>query len=125
MNRKVSDSAHRLKELMQVLEIGQSDLCKRTGLSKSVVSLYVNGKRDPRQDNLALIAETYNVDPAWLMGFDVPMKKITYSKGTADLLMDSFEDKSTMQVIEIMNKLNNEGREQVVQYAAFILSKLE
>ena len=73
---KISNSSDRLKELMQIKGINQADICKQTGLTKSVISMYVNGQRDPRQDKLGLIAETYGLDPAWLMGYDVPMKNM-------------------------------------------------
>lgn len=124
MNKKISNSSARLKELMETFGISQSELCEKTKLNKSVISLYVNGKRDPRQDNLALISETFNINPAWLMGFDVPMEnKTTYNKKSADLLMDSYEDKSTRQVMEIMKQLDEKGKDQVLQYATFVLTQ--
>lgn len=72
---KVSDSQHRLAELMDYYGISQQSLSDRTGIDKSTISLYVNGKREPRQDKISLICDAYNVDPAWLMGHDVPMQR--------------------------------------------------
>lgn len=74
-NEKISNSVERLKELLEIYGLTQREFCERTGLNKSVVSLYVNGRREPMQDNIATIAKTFNVDPAWIMGFDVPMKR--------------------------------------------------
>lgn len=65
----------RLAELLSITGTTQADMVERTGINKSVISQYVNGRRLPRQDKLALISEAYNVDPAWLMGFDVPMER--------------------------------------------------
>lgn len=70
---KISNSTERIKEIMQMYGIKQSDFCNRTGLNKSIVSLYVSGKREPAQDNIFIISKAFNVDPAWLMGYDVPM----------------------------------------------------
>ena len=67
---KISDSRHRLKELMEMLNINQTEFCHRTGLNKSALSNYLNGDRVPRQDKIALIADAFGVDPAWLMGYD-------------------------------------------------------
>lgn len=68
-------SAERLVELMNIMGITQADMVEKTGINKSAISQYVNGKRLPRQDKLAMISQAYNVDPAWLMGFDVPMER--------------------------------------------------
>lgn len=70
---KTTNSAKRIQELLDYYNISQSDFSRRTGLTRSTVSLYVSGKREPRQENLLAIAQAYNVDPAWLMGMDVPM----------------------------------------------------
>ena len=72
---KVTDSRHRLMELMDAFGITQSDVCKKSGLPTSAMSMYINGNRVPRQDKIGAIADAYNVDPAWLMGYDVPMER--------------------------------------------------
>lgn len=72
-NRKISNSKQRIKELMDYYGMKSSDLCKRTGLGKSALSNYLNGDREPRQDQISLIVDPFNICPAWLMGYDVPM----------------------------------------------------
>ena len=54
MVKKVSNSNERLRELMEILNLKQSDIVRRTGISK--------------------ISEPFGISPAWLMGYDVPMK---------------------------------------------------
>lgn len=73
MNKKVSNSQQRLVELMDYYKLNQTELCKRTGLLKSALSNYLKGEREPRQDQISLIADPFNINPAWLMGYDVPM----------------------------------------------------
>lgn len=73
-----SNSSGRLQELMEYYEISRSDIIEKTGIPKSALSMYLSGQRVPRQDRLSDIAEAYNVNEAWLMGYDVPMKKIFY-----------------------------------------------
>lgn len=80
MERK--SSAERLKELMEYFGIKQNDLSNRTGIPKSAISMYVNGDRIPRQNRISDIADTYNVNEAWLMGYDVPMRKENSESGT-------------------------------------------
>ena len=72
---KVTDSKHRLRELMDFYNITQKDIVDKTGIDKSAISMYVNGQRVPRQDKISMICDAYNLDPAWLMGYDVPMEK--------------------------------------------------
>lgn len=70
---KKSNSKLRLRELMDYFNINQTELCNRTGLQKSALSNYLNGDREPRQDQISLIADPFNINPAWLMGYDVSM----------------------------------------------------
>ena len=74
MNNRVTTSGKRIKELIDYLGISLAQMSLRTGIEKSSLSNYINEKRTPRQDRIAIIAEKYNVNPAWLMGYDVPMK---------------------------------------------------
>lgn len=80
-----SDSSERLKELMAYYGINQTDICKKTGIPKSAISMYVSGQRTPKQDRISDIAEAYGVNEAWLMGYDVEMKKeYSYEEGLKD-----------------------------------------
>ena len=69
---KITDSRHRLKELLNESGDTQNEMARKTGLTKSAISNYINGTREPRQDAILKISNTYNVNPAWLMGCDVP-----------------------------------------------------
>ena len=71
---KISNSQKRIRELMDMYGLSQTELCNRTGIQKSALSNYLSGTREPRQDQLSLIADPFGINPAWLMGYDVPMK---------------------------------------------------
>lgn len=73
MNKKISNSSDRLKEMMSYMSLKQSDIVTRTGITKSALSNYLHGTREPRQDQISKIADPYGINPAWLMGYDVPM----------------------------------------------------
>lgn len=68
---------------MTIKNINQADLCQRTSIPKSSMSMYLSGERSPRQNRLSQIAENLNISEAWLMGYDVPMERT-----------DSLDDKS-------------------------------
>ncbi len=63
----------RLKELLQIFEIKQTDLSTRTGISKSSISHYIKGDWEGKQDAVYKIAAAFGISEAWLMGIDVPM----------------------------------------------------
>ena len=77
-------TSERLKCLMSERQLRQVDilnLCKpycekyNVKVDKNHISQYINGKAEPRQDKLSILAMALDVDEAWLIGFDVPMKK--------------------------------------------------
>lgn len=67
--------AKRLQELLDIKNIKASDLSKATGISRSSISHYLKGDWEAKQDNIIIIADKYNVSEAWLMGYDVNIKK--------------------------------------------------
>lgn len=71
---KISDSKHRIIELLNITGDTQNDMAIKTKIPKSSISHYINGEREPRQDKIMMIAEAYRVSPGWLMGLDVPME---------------------------------------------------
>lgn len=75
MNKLVDTFAHRLSLAMQIRNIKATELHKKTGIAKSSISEYINGKYEAKQDGVYLISEALNVNPAWLMGADVPMER--------------------------------------------------
>ena len=65
----------RIARALSVRQMKQTELCEKAGIPKSSLSLYLSGAYVPKQDRLYLMAQALNVDPVWLMGFDVPMEK--------------------------------------------------
>ena len=83
---KVSNTAERLRELMEKRDLKQVDVlqltkpyCDELGVKmhKSDISQYVNGKVEPQQEKLFVLAAALDVSEGWLMGYDVPMKRIS------------------------------------------------
>lgn len=65
----------RLARALAIRGMKQSELCEKTKIPKSAISQYLSGLFEPKQDRLHIIAQALDVDPVWLMGFDVPMEK--------------------------------------------------
>ena len=67
--------ATRIKKALSIRNMKQSELCEKTNIPKSALSEYISGAYEPKQDRVFILAQALNVDPVWLMGFDVPMEK--------------------------------------------------
>ena len=65
---------HRLDLALDANDMKPVDLSKKTGLSESTISQYRSGYAKPKDERLMLVASALDVDPAWLMGMDVPMR---------------------------------------------------
>lgn len=77
---RISNTSERLQQIIRERGIKQIDIldlcdpiCKETGvkLGKNDLSQYVNGKSQPGQKKLTVIAKALNVSETWLMGYDV------------------------------------------------------
>ena len=67
--------AERLKTALEIRDISQSELSRKTGIGKSSISTYLTGEYEPKQKNIYKMALALNVNEAWLMGADVPMER--------------------------------------------------
>lgn len=74
MSDKVSTFAQRLRECLDVRQMTQSELAKRSGISKSSISRYIKGDWEGKQSAVYGLAKALGVTEAWLMGYDVPME---------------------------------------------------
>ena len=68
MIRKVDSFQHRLKIALDDAKISQSELGRRTGINRQLISDYLKGKYEAKQDKLYELAKVLNVDEGWLMG---------------------------------------------------------
>ena len=75
MKKKV-ECKQRLQYILDYYKITRAEFCRRTGIDNSAMTRYLNGDRVPRQDKVSAIADAFGIDPAWLMGYDVPMTKL-------------------------------------------------
>ena len=78
------ETADRIRQLMEEKNWKQVDIFNNSKpyqeklgvkLGKSAISQYVNGVQAPDQRRLALLALTFNVSEALLMGYDFPRER--------------------------------------------------
>ena len=71
---KKSDFASRLSQALEARGLKAADLSKKTKVAEGTISCYINGRYEAKQNRVQVFAEALDVNPAWLMGYDVPME---------------------------------------------------
>ena len=97
---------NRIKELLSIYGDRQFEMAKKTGLSKSAITRFVNGENIPNQESIDKIAKAYNVNPAWLMGYDVDMEK-----------------KSNKEIIKMLNMLTESDKDFVIKTIRYLAER--
>lgn len=81
---KYLDTANRINEALGESGLTAQELANKTGLNKASISQYRNGTHKPSNKTAAIIGEVLDVNPLWLMGFDVQKKEPLFYKKTKD-----------------------------------------
>lgn len=94
MNSKiVSTFSERLKQCLENnSSLSATLLAEHIGLSKQAISMYISGQRKPKRPTVKAIAEALNVSEAWLIGYDVPMKRISENGNQTAQLLHQIEN---------------------------------
>lgn len=61
--------ADRLAYAMKLRKMKASELSDRTGLSRPLISQYLSGKFEAKNDKAYLLGQALDVNPLWLLGF--------------------------------------------------------
>lgn len=107
-------TAKRLQLALSDMGISQQELAEKSGVSKASISQYVNGSHAPSNISSGKMGKVLNVEPMWLMGFDVEMRKeISSESAKNDIaflekfsLLNKRDKKIVMSMIDsmILNK---------------------
>lgn len=90
---KYEETARRIRLALNNKGMKAIELAERTGIGRSSISHYVNGSHEPSNVTAYKMANVLDVNPAWLMGFDVPMiEEGYYSTDTAQVAQEIFEN---------------------------------
>lgn len=72
----VDSFKNRLEKALKARNIKPVELHEKTGISESLLSKYLSGNAIARQKKISLISDALNINPVWLMGYDIPMESI-------------------------------------------------
>lgn len=108
--------SERLKEIMIDNNETTYSIGELLNLSAATISRYRDGKMSPKITTIYSIANHFNVNPVWLMGYDVE-KNLNLTDDKVDL---STEEKI---LIEKFKKLDSEDKVKVIDYTDLLSSQ--
>lgn len=112
----MSDFKNRLKELRKSIKLTQDELSEKLNLSRSTVSSYERGIREPDFETLEKIADFFNVDKGYLLGEDDIRKKYVFTENESyefeSIIHDLMMTKS-VEMIELLGKLRKMNEEEL------------
>lgn len=73
MNDISESFSNRLDKAMKLRNMKSVELHEKTGISESLLSKYLSGNAFARQNKIFSLSKALDVNPAWLMGYDVPI----------------------------------------------------
>lgn len=97
----------RLKELREDLGLSVKDMARDTGVSQNTIHLYERGGY-PSIKQIEMIAKTYDVNPAWLVGWiddeTTPrvhvVEKVVYKESPTARLPNYFNNNNEGKIIK-------------------------
>ncbi len=104
----VSSFFERFNSLLKEKQLKQIDISKMTGITPVTMSHYANGKREPNNVNTFLIAKCLDVNPMWLLGFDVPKEPQGKIQEKGYILYGEFQDLDEKQKKIFLENLFND-----------------
>ena len=118
MNKIIYEKVgERLKFARERKNISLESAGKKADVHKSTVLRWENGETEKiKLPILEILAEYYEVNPVWLMGYDVPMKSETTNDSLKDVRMASYNGVD-------VEGLSEKEIEEVKQFVEFVRNK--
>lgn len=122
-------TAKRLQKALSDMNMKPQELADKSGVSKASISQYVNGSHTPSNISSGKMAKVLNVNPLWLMGFDVQMEMepdYIYTDEKSDFLIELTRKAKDKYFVETMMKymsLLSEDKKSVDDMIDFLHAK--
>ena len=103
----------RIQKAMDIRDMKAVDICEKTGIPKSSMSMYLAGKVEPKSDRLYKIAKCLDVAESWLLGYDVPMERTQKQKNNdaiSDIVLLLRSDEEFLSIVLKISKMDSEKR---------------
>lgn len=116
--------AQRLSIALSTRNMKPIELASKSGIDKAAISQYLSGKYKAKQDNIFALSKALNINPEWLMGYDVPMEKNLPYSAIYDFSTES--DKKILNAAIVYAIQNNLSKNEIQNndYIKDCISKL-
>lgn len=94
-------TAKRIQLALSNANMKPQEVADMSGIGKASISQYVNGSHAPGNVSAEKIGAILNVNPLWLMGFDVPMEQAK-----------NINKEESPNIIHYYNQLNDIGKQE-------------
>lgn len=110
----------RLKFAREAKHITLEEAGKIVGVHKSTILRWENGNTEKfKVPILEALADLYEVNPAWIMGYNVPMEPFQLSNDAISniyIQLKNLYGEVFLEVLDIYDKLNELGRQKLLEY---------
>ncbi len=115
MSRYSHFTAQRLKQAMDAQGLNAQELADKSGVGKSSISQYLNGKYTPTTTNARKLAMTLLVSTDWLLGLDADAVGFDDDVFLAELSKGHYP--KIMKLIDTVKDLDDYFVDKVLDYA--------
>lgn len=105
-------TAKRLRLALSNKNMKPQELSDKSGVNKASVSQYINGSHKPSNISAGKMASILNVDPLWLMGFDVPISRTISDEDIGN----AFSNDNLFEVIDNISALSPQEKTHFTNY---------
>ena len=109
------DIKERIKKGMALRGMTASELAKKSGVNKGLISKYLKGTVEPKQSTIYELARALRVSPAWLIGYDVSNEEI----------IDTIVDEQLIEIENGYKGLNEKNRMKLSAYLQALIDSQE
>ena len=113
----IANFPDRLNEALNGITL--TELAIKIGMSKQSLSAYSLGIRNPKKPTIKAISELLNVNPAWLIGYDVEKHLLKAENQPQGLSLTA----DVKELIECYQLCNEEDKEELLMLARHKVKK--
>lgn len=115
---KVSNFKNRLLQSIAESGLSQIEIAEKAGISKSLLNKYIKGVSEAGNHKLLLLANALNVNPLWLMGYDVEKYKMPESQKN-----DDAKDPLIQQILNVCNEASEDELKMILRVVKSMVNK--
>ena len=106
-------TANRLRQAMRAKGLRQQQLSDQSGVTKSSISHYINGKNVPDNFQAAKMAKVLEVAPEWLMGIDEMQNYIVVENTELQREITGLNENQIKRLLLYVRKLKEEKENEI------------